>query len=152
MSDQDNELRKALYKLIDDVCEEHAIWIESRGRLIKVPLEARLKPILALLNQSRKPDFLENPTYEQAYRYGRNALLDELEKELSLEHQTEFIPKRHNRFDDSDTDKLWQLAETSTFRQFAIKLRNTIWKEAQIHENELRDEVRNLLESKRSKS
>lgn len=55
----DDELRKALYKLIDDVSVETESYIESKGRLIRRPMEARIKPILDLVATDRKKHELQ---------------------------------------------------------------------------------------------
>ncbi len=77
--------------------------------------------------------------------------------------------KRSRPYEDSDTDKLWDLANgiepissgqistwggsaTTQFRKFALKLRNTIWKEAELHNNELRDELRQALKAIKEKA
>lgn len=84
------------------------------------------------------------------------------------EDEKEFT-KRSRPYEDSDTDKLWDLANgiepissgqistwggsaTTQFRKFALKLRNTIWKEAELHNNELRDELRQALKAIKEKA
>lgn len=55
MSDSKEELQGALYKLIADVSAETEEYIESKGRLIRLPMDARIEPIMSLW-QSRDPD------------------------------------------------------------------------------------------------
>ncbi len=75
--------------------------------------------------------------------------------------------KRSRPNDNSDTDKLWDLANgvepisssqfstwgssaNAQFRKFALKLRDTTWKEAELHKNELRAELRKAFTEKYS--
>lgn len=84
--------------------------------------------------------------------------------ELVGEDEKEFT-KRSRAYEDSDTDKLWDLANgiepisssqistwggsaNTQFRKFALKLRNTIWKEVELHNNELRAELRTALQDR----
>lgn len=104
-------------------------------------------------------------TDPRAAKYGKNFVeakqqaLTEIqaliEREVIGSDQTDCLRKRRNPEGDSDTDTLWDLAngigpisisefstwgssERAQFRKFGLELRNTIWEEAQIHENELR--------------
>lgn len=73
--------------------------------------------------------------------------------------------KRSRPYDDTDTNKLWDLANgvepisssqfstwgssaNAQFRKFALKLRNTIWREAELHNNELKAELRQAFTEK----
>lgn len=48
-ADSVDELRQALYKLIGDVSDETQHWLETKQRLIRLPMDARIDAIMSLI-------------------------------------------------------------------------------------------------------
>lgn len=54
-TDSNEEIRKALFKMIADVSSETENYIESKGRLIRLPMEARIEPVMQLIGSEESP-------------------------------------------------------------------------------------------------
>lgn len=48
-----DEIEKMLYKLITDVSDETERYVESKGRLIRLPMASRIDPIMYLVRAER---------------------------------------------------------------------------------------------------
>jgi len=135
--------------------------------------DLRQEILYEFLNQFKEDKYLSQGNTDKAVgaidQYTQSklkAFAEEFEKAIG-EDEKEFT-KRSRPYEDSDTDKLWDLANgiepissgqistwgssaTTQFRKFALKLRNTIWKEAELHNNELRAEIREALKAIKEK-
>ena len=109
---------------------------------------------LALVN----PETVTQMDVDQALQAIKALYRKEIEEAIG-EDEHEFTLKRHRMYQDTDTEKLWDLANgvepvsasefalwgssaQAQFRKFALKLRDKIWKSNEESRNELRAELR----------
>lgn len=128
--------------------------------LLEILEAVRIGGWLGAEPDSREPNYLDTDVAESKIR--QHMLSEAIE--LIGDDEKEFT-KRSRPNDNSDTDKLWDLANgvepisssqfstwgssaNAQFRKFALKLRNTIWREAELHNNELKAELRQAFTEK----